>query len=102
MDCQNAGGANHDQENDTWKLVERPLDRKVIGVKWVYKTKLNADGSVNKHKARRMVKVHSQIFGVDLSETFAPIARHDIIRFLLAVAAQKSWKIDKLDVESAF
>jgi len=90
------------EKNDTWKLVERPPDRKVIGVKWVYRTKLNADGSVNKHKARLVVKAYAQIFGVDFSETFAPVARLDTIRLLLAIATQKGWKIYQLDVKSAF
>lgn len=44
------------EKNQTWELVERPQDRKVIGVKWVFKTKFNPDGSVNKHKARLVVK----------------------------------------------
>ena len=37
------------EKNKTWELIDRPQNRKVIGVKWVYKTKLNADGSINKH-----------------------------------------------------
>jgi len=44
------------EKNETWKLVKRPTNRKVIGVKWVFKTKLNPDGSINKHKARLVVK----------------------------------------------
>ena len=55
------------EKNDIWELVDRPQHRKVIGVKWVYRTKLNADGSVNKYKARLVVKGYSQVFGVDLS-----------------------------------
>ncbi|OIS98633.1 putative mitochondrial protein, partial [Nicotiana attenuata] len=58
------------EKNDTWELVNRPQNRKIIGVKWVYRTKLNADGSVNKHKARLVVKGYAQVFGVDFSETF--------------------------------
>jgi len=71
-------------------------------VKWVYHTKLNVDGSVNKLKARLVVKSYSQIFGVDYSETFSPVARLDTIRLLLAIAAQKGWKIFQLDVKSIF
>ena len=44
------------EKNQTWHLVERPQDKNVIGVKWVYRTKLNVDGSINKHKARLVVK----------------------------------------------
>lgn len=90
------------EKNHTWLLVPRPSNRKVIGVKWVFRTKLNVDGSVNKQKARLVVKGYAQVFGVDFSETFAPVARLDTIRLLLAVAAQKGWKVFQLDVKSAF
>ena len=39
-------------KNGTWKLVDRPKNQKIIGVKWVFKIKYNSDGSVNKLKAR--------------------------------------------------
>jgi len=90
------------QKNNTWALVDRPEDRKVIGVKWIYRTKLNADNSINKHKARLVVKGYAQIFGVDYSDTFAPVARLDTIRLLLAISAHKGWKVFQLDVKSAF
>ena len=89
-------------KNQTWELVERPEHRKVIGVKWVFRTKLNADGSINKHKARLVVKGYAQIFRVDFFDTFAPVARQNTIRMLLAIATQKGWKICQLDVKSTF
>ncbi|RVW24162.1 Retrovirus-related Pol polyprotein from transposon TNT 1-94 [Vitis vinifera] len=90
------------EKNNTWELVDRPTHKKAIGVKWVYRTKLNSDGSVNKHKAKLVVKGYAQMFGVDFSKTFAPVARLDTIRMLLVLDTQKGWKIYQLDVKSAF
>ncbi|KAK5842221.1 hypothetical protein PVK06_004554 [Gossypium arboreum] len=75
------------EKNQTWELVPRPAKRKVIGVKWVYRAKQNADGSLNKLKARLVVKGFSQKYGLDYLETFAPVARLDTIRLLIALAA---------------
>ncbi|KAL0356283.1 UNVERIFIED_CONTAM: Retrovirus-related Pol polyprotein from transposon RE1 [Sesamum radiatum] len=90
------------EKNDTWELAERPKDKEVIGVKWIYKTKLNADGSIQKHKARLVAKGYSQLPGIDYTETFAPVARLDTIRALVAITANKKWKIYQMDVKSAF
>lgn len=75
-------------KNGTWVLVEKPVDQHIIGFKWIYKIKLNIDGSVNRFKAKLVVKGYAQIHGVDYWETFAPIARHDTIRLLTALAAK--------------
>ncbi|KAL4379151.1 hypothetical protein GQ457_02G027970 [Hibiscus cannabinus] len=58
------------KKNKTWELVDRPLDRKVIGVKWVYKTKLNVDGSINKHKARLLVNGLCTKYQLDVKSIF--------------------------------
>ena len=65
------------EKHQTWELTEKPKDKNVIGVKWVYRTKLNVDGSINKHKARLVVKGYVHMFGVDFSKTFFPVARLD-------------------------
>jgi len=90
------------KKNKTLELVDRPKDRKIIGVKWVFRTKLNADGSINKHKAKLVVKGYAQVLGVDYSDTFAHVARLDTIRLVLAIAAQNGWKVFQLNVKSAF
>jgi hypothetical protein len=76
--------------------------KKTIRVKWVYRTKLNADGSINRYKARLAVKGYAQVFGVDFSETFALVTLLDTIKLLLALSTQNDWKVYHLDVKSAF
>lgn len=83
-------------------MVDKPKERKIIGVKWVFRTKLNADGSLNEYKDRLVVKGYAQIYGVDYSDTFAPVVRLDTIRLLLAISAQESWNVFQLDDKSAF
>lgn len=90
------------KRNDTWELTELPEGGKKIGVKWVYKTKFNENGEVDKYKARLVVKGYSQQHGVDYTEVFAPVARMETIRLVVALAAQKGWAIYQLDVKSAF
>eukprot|EP00253_Pinus_taeda_P028689 PITA_28689 len=63
------------ERNKTWELVELPKGKEVIGVKWVYKTKCNAEGKIERHKARLVVKGYKQQYGRDYEETFAPVAR---------------------------
>nr|XP_017251133.1 PREDICTED: uncharacterized mitochondrial protein AtMg00810-like [Daucus carota subsp. sativus] len=90
------------KKNDTWELTDLPEGHKSIGVKWVYKTKTNQDGEVEKYKARLVAKGYKQRYGIDYDEVFAPVARVDTIRLLTAIAAQNEWKIFQMDVKSAF
>lgn len=90
------------EKNDTWFLTDLPVNGKKIGVKWVYKTKLDANGEVDKYKARLVAKGYSQKHGVDYTEVFAPVARVDIVRLIISLAALKQWTIFQLDVKSAF
>ena len=90
------------EKNKTWELVERPKEKEVIGVKWIYKTKLNPDGSIQKNKARLVGNGYSQQPGVDYQETFASVARLDTSSALIALVAQNGWFLYQLDVKSAF
>lgn len=76
--------------------------QKNVGVKWVYKTKYNEKGELDKHKARLVAKGYSQQHGINYHEVVAPVARRDTIRVILAVAAQRGWSVYQLDVKSAF
>jgi len=68
----------------------------------VFKLKRNSEGDVVKHKARLVAKGYVQKHGVDYEEVFAPVARLDTVRVLLALAANPGWKVHHLDVKSAF
>ena len=90
------------ERNKTWTLVKAPPGIKPIGVKWVFRMKKDQTGAVVKHKARLVAKGYSQNFGIDYEEIYAPVARFDSIRILIAIAAQLNWNLHHLDVKSAF
>ena len=81
------------ERNGTWELTDLPKGMKKIGVKWVFKTKLNENGEVDKCKAWLVVKGYAQQHGIDYTEAFAPMARWDTIQMVIALAAQNSWSV---------
>ncbi|KAI3522492.1 hypothetical protein L1887_00319 [Cichorium endivia] len=90
------------EKNDTWKLVELPKGRKAIGLKWVYKVKRDPNGKILKYKARIVAKGYVQKQGIDYEEVFAPVARIETVRVILALAGSNGWWVHHLDVKSAF
>nr|GEW73491.1 ribonuclease H-like domain, reverse transcriptase, RNA-dependent DNA polymerase [Tanacetum cinerariifolium] len=88
--------------NNTWELTTLPKGHKAIGLKWVFKTKKDANGNIIKHKARLVAKGYIQEHGMDFEEVFALVARMETIRLLLPIAASNKWKVHHLDVKSAF
>jgi hypothetical protein len=79
-----------------------PAGHKAIGLKWVYKLKKDSKGEVLKHKARLVAKGYVQRRGIDFEEVFAPVARLETVRLLIAIAAQEGWQVHHMDVKSAF
>ncbi|KAG9444753.1 hypothetical protein H6P81_016093 [Aristolochia fimbriata] len=90
------------EKNDTWTLTTLPLEKKSIGVKWVYKTKYQSNGEIDKLKARLVVNGYRQKPGIDYFEVFAPVARLDTVQMILSLAAQVKWTTYQMDVQSAF
>jgi hypothetical protein len=85
-----------------WVLVPPPLDCHPIGTKWVYKNKQSTNSVIVRNKARLVVQGFCQKEGMDYEKTFAPVARLEAIRILLAFAASKGFKLYQMDVKSAF
>ncbi|GKB51439.1 retrovirus-related pol polyprotein from transposon TNT 1-94, partial [Tanacetum coccineum] len=93
---------NSIEKNGTWKLVNLPEGKKAIGLKWIFKTKLHLDGTIQRHKARLVARGYVQEQGIDFEETFSPVARFEPVRIILALAAMMRWMVFQFDVKSAF
>ena len=90
------------EENRTWTLTELPQGRRAIGLKWVFKVKRDEYGVVVRNKAQLVVKGYAQRHGIDYDEVFAPVARMEAVRLLLALAAHEGWEVHHMDVKTAF
>jgi hypothetical protein len=92
---------NNFTRNEVYQLVPRP-NQNVVGTKWVFRNKQDEHGVVTRNKARLVAKVYSQVEGLDFDETYAPIARLESIRILLAYATYHGFKLYQMDMKSAF
>ncbi|KAK2403406.1 putative mitochondrial protein [Trifolium repens] len=90
------------ERNHIWELVKLPPHKKAIAVKWIYKIKHKPDGSIAKYKARLVAKGFLQKQGIDYTEVFAPVARLETVRLVIAIANHLNWDFVQLDVKSAF
>jgi hypothetical protein len=89
--------------NNTWSVVPLPNnDRNVVGSKWVFKIKRDANGNIARYKARLVAQGFSQQPGTDFDEIFAPVVRYDSLRLLLALASHHRWRPQQLDIKGAF
>lgn len=84
-------------------LVDKPRGEKIIGLKLVFKLKLNdADNKLKRYKAKLVVKGYVQQPGIDYDDAFAHVARIEIVRLLIVLAAVHGWEIHHLDVKTTF
>jgi hypothetical protein len=92
---------NNFERNKVWSLVGRPKQN-VVGNKWVFCNKQEEFRVVTRNKARLVAKGYLQVKGLDFEEIFAPVVRLESIHILLAYATHHDFKLDQMDVKSAF
>nr|GEZ63179.1 Gag-Pol polyprotein [Tanacetum cinerariifolium] len=87
---------------DVWELVDRPLCKNVINMKWIWKNKRDEENTVIRNKSRLVAKGYAQKEGVDFEESFAPVARLEVVRLFIEYAAHKSLTVYQMDVKTTF
>ncbi|KAH0809106.1 hypothetical protein GEV33_013683 [Tenebrio molitor] len=90
------------KRNKTWIIVDRPQGKKTVESRWVLRTKLKKDGSVDRRKARLVAKGFTQKPGIDFNETFAPVARLGSVRLFMTIAVELGLQVNQLDFTSAY
>lgn len=90
------------KQNNTWKLTDLPFDRKPIGCKWLFTSKSNEQGMIERYKARLVAQGFSQKFGIDYNQVFAPVAKQATLRIFLNIASQSNFHTRHLDIKTAF
>jgi hypothetical protein len=90
------------EKNRTWELADLPRGHHAITLKWVFKLKRDEVSAIIKHKACLVARGFLQQEGIDFDDAFAPVARMESVRLLLALAVQEGWRVHHMDVKSAF
>jgi hypothetical protein len=88
--------------NGTWELVDRPYGCKPVGYKWVFKTKLRSDGTIDKYKTRLVGKGYNQKEDEYFFDTHSLVARLTTIHVLLSLAISHGLLVHQMDVKTTF
>jgi hypothetical protein len=88
--------------NNTWDLVPHPVGSNVVTGKWIFKHKFNSDDSLERYKARWVLRDFTQRPGVDYDETFSPVVKPATVCTVLSLAVSHSWPVHQLDVKNVF
>lgn len=89
-------------DNNVWDLVELPEGYKRVGYKWVFKTKRDSKGNIEKYKARLVAKGYTQKDGINYKKTFSPVSKKDSLRIILALVAHYDLELHQMNVNTAF
>lgn len=90
------------EDRNTWEIVRKSNNEKCIGCRWVYKVKSDSNGNIVRYKARLVAQGYKQIKDIDYTESYAPVARIEVIRLMLAIAVSNAWEVHHLDVKCAY
>ncbi|GJV91418.1 retrovirus-related pol polyprotein from transposon TNT 1-94 [Tanacetum coccineum] len=87
---------------DVWELVDKPLCKNVINMKWIWKNKRDEENTVIRNKSRLVAKGYAQKEIIDFEESFAPVAQLEAVRLFIAYAVYKSFLVYQMDVKTTF
>lgn len=90
------------QHNKVWELVELPEGCKPVGFKWVYKTKRDPNGKIERFKAKLVAKGYTQREGIDYVDLFSPMSSKDTFRVIMALVAHYDLELYQMDVKTTF
>ena len=88
--------------NRVWDLVELLDGIKAIGCKWVFKTKKDSLGNIERHKARLIAKGFNQREGIDYTKTFSSVSKKYSLRIIMALVAHFDFDLHQMDVKTTF
>lgn len=89
-------------QQGTWSLVPYKAGMNLVCNKWVYKTKMRSDGTIERRKARLVAKGYHQQYGLDYTDTFSSVIKPTIIRLVLTHVVSHNWPIHQIDISNAF
>ncbi|CAI7819561.1 unnamed protein product [Closterium sp. NIES-53] len=101
-DDQEVWLASREDENEMWTLTNLPPGRKALDCTWVLRVKLDAQGRLERRKTRLVIKGFQLREEIDFQEVFAPVSKAPTLLVLLAAAAVCGWKVEQMDVKTAF
>ncbi len=88
--------------NGVLAFEKRTPGIKVVPTKWTFKAKCDEQGKIVRHKACLVALGNLQTQGVDFDKTYSPVVKSRTTRILLALAAEKGWDIEHVDIVAAF
>lgn len=96
--------AEHDTltRNNTWSFVPPEFAPNIVGCKWVFRTKFESDGTIERLKARLVAKGFHQQPGLDYIETFSHVVKLASLRLILSLDTSQNWCLHQLDINNAF